>query len=478
MNRFPLMNGKSLRVAGRDPAVPFRIILGDGRELVVHRLLRVLPGKRIVGEADLNGRRVLAKLFVAEASRRHWQKEREGIEALAAAGIATPELLEAAVLAEGGHVLLTAYLDPAESLADARVNVSQDLAGDAGAVALLTPALNLLAQMHRAGLVQDDLHLGNFLRSEGRLFVIDGDAVRAVSPGKALDAEQRLGNLAILLAQLPPAWDSHQAELLAAYAGSDADCRLPPDLLQQATRRVREWRLKDFLGKTVRDCTLFSVHHTMARFTASVRQAEAMLAPLLADPDKALADGTLLKEGNTCTVGRASSGAGECVIKRYNLKSAGHALTRFWRPSRAWHSWREAHRLCFFGIPTPAPLALVEERLGPFRRRAWLVSAFCTGSNLQAHLHADREPPAVEAKAITALFENLYQLKISHGDLKATNLLWHEGRIYMIDLDAMVQHRTAKTHARAWRRDRSRLLRNWPESSVLHGWLNTHLPPA
>lgn len=477
MSLAPLINGKTLRGAGREPAVPFRIALGDGRELIFRRLLRVLPGKRIVGDADLNGRRVLAKLFVAEASHRHWLKERAGIEALGVAGIATPELIGAEILAEGGHALLTAYLDPAESLADVWASVSADPEGDGQAIALLAPALNLLAQMHRAGLVQDDLHLGNFLRSEGRLFVIDGDAVRAISPSKALDTEQRLGNLAILLAQLPPAWDSHQAELLAAYAGGDVDCRLPPDHLQQAVGRVRDWRLKDFLGKTVRDCTLFSVSRTMTRFAACVRQTAAVLAPLLADPDKALASGTLLKEGNTCTVGVASSGAGECVIKRYNLKSAGHALSRFWRPSRAWHSWREAHRLCFFGIPTPAPLALVEERLGPFRRRAWLISAFCAGSSLQAHLHADREPPAAEAKAIAALFETLCQLKISHGDLKATNLLWHEGRIFMIDLDAMVQHRTAEAHARAWRRDRARLLRNWPESSVLHGWLNAHLPP-
>lgn len=478
MNRPPLMNGKSLRDAGRDPAVPFCINLGDGRELVVRRLLRVLPGKRIVGEAELNGRRVLAKLFVAEASRRHWQKECAGIEALAAAGIATPELLEAAVLAEGGHALLTAYLDPAESLADAWANVSRDLAGNAGAIAVLAPALNVLGQMHRAGLVQDDLHLGNFLRSEGCLFVIDGDAVRAVSPGKALDAEQRAGNLAILLAQLSPAWDRHQAELLAAYAGSEVDCRLPIEHLQREVWRVRDWRLKDYLGKTVRDCTLFSVNRTMTRFTACARQTAAILAPLLADPDKALAGGTVLKKGNTCTVAHASSAIGECVIKRYNLKSASHALARFWRPSRAWHSWREAHRLCFFGIATPAPLALVEERLGPFRRRAWLVSAFCAGSNLQEHLHADSEPPAAEAKAISTLFETLCQLKISHGDLKATNLLWHEGRIFLIDLDATVQHRTAEAHARAWRRDRARLLRNWPASSALHGWLDAHLPLA
>jgi hypothetical protein len=54
----------SLQAAGRGPALPFRVALADGRQLSMQRLLRVLPGKRLVGEAELEGSRVLAKLFV------------------------------------------------------------------------------------------------------------------------------------------------------------------------------------------------------------------------------------------------------------------------------------------------------------------------------------------------------------------------------------------------------------------------------
>ena len=82
------------------------------------------------------------------------------------------------------------------------------------------------------------------------------------------------------------------------------------------------------------------------------------------------------------------------------------------------------------------------------------------------------------ARALIALFETLHVLRISHGDLKATNLLWHGGRVFVIDLDALVQHRSGLAHARAWRRDRERLLRNWPAASVLHRWLHANLPPA
>jgi tRNA A-37 threonylcarbamoyl transferase component Bud32 len=177
-------------------------------------------------------------------------------------------------------------------------------------------------------------------------------------------------------------------------------------------------------------------------------------------------------------VARVALGEAEAVIKRYNLKSVGHALSRLWRPSRAWHSWREAHRLQLFGIATPLPLALIEERLGPLRRRAWLVTDHCPGESLDKHLSAEREPPAAEAAAIVSLFATLHRLRISHGDLKATNLLWHAGEIWLIDLDACTQHRSETAYRQAWGRDRARLLRNWPEASVLGRWLPANLPPA
>jgi len=93
-------------------------------------------------------------------------------------------------------------------------------------------------------------------------------------------------------------------------------------------------------------------------------------------------------------------------------------------------------------------------------------------------LSPDREPDVEMASAILSLFETLYQQRISHGDLKATNLLWHEGQLVVIDLDAMTQHTSSKTFARAWRRERARLLRNWPTTSIMHRWLDENLIPA
>ena len=471
---------RALRDTGRVPPLPFTVVLADGRPLTMRRVLRLLPGKRIVGEAEFGGRTVLAKLFIANGSARHMRREHDGLAALVAADIPTPGLIHAGPLADDGQALLTDYLAGAESLAERWARYALRPAGDADALAALAPAFAMLGRLHARGLAQHDLHLGNFLSHRGDLFVIDGDAVTATHAGRPLAAAEATTNLALLAAQLPPAWDAQLPALMAAYRSGHPSFDPDPARLSAEIARLRGARLKDYLGKALRDCTLFRVRKDLRRFTAVVRADADVLAPLVADPDRCLAGGTLLKDGGTCTVARVDLGGRALVVKRYNLKHARHALSRAWRPSRAWHSWIEGHRLRFLGIPTPAPLALIEARVGPLRGRAWLVTEHCPGRNLLDHLapHVDAGPPAPEAAALRHLFAALHRERISHGDMKATNLLWHDGAVVVIDLDAVMQHHRAASHAKAWRRDRARLLRNWPAESGLHRWLDENLPPA
>ena len=57
--------------------------------------------------------------------------------------------------------------------------------------------------------------------------------------------------------------------------------------------------------------------------------------------------------------------------------------------------------------------------------------------------------------------------KISHGDLKATNLLWVDNQLYFIDLDAARQHKTIASWQRANKRDKKRFLKNWRDTPEL-----------
>ena len=466
----PMVTASELRDARRQPPASFRIHTEGGEELALSRLLRVLPGKRLVGEGRRGGERVLVKLFVARESRRHWERERSGIAALMGAGIPTPPLLAAGSLESGGHYLLTPYLDEATTLAGARDDGER-------ADPMLLAAIRLVGRMHGRGLVQTDLHLGNFLRRGDELYMIDGDGIVNCLVGQDIDERAIRRNLALFLAQLPVSLEDRHAELIAAYREANPDACFDDADLEADKVLIRDRRLDIILKKCVRDCTLFRIDRRVDRFTAVARSETDWLAPILADPDAWMGRGAPLKAGNTSTVVRVELEGRAVVIKRYNIKGAGHAVSRFWRPSRAWHSWREGHRLAALGIPTPTPLALIESRLGPLRGKAWLITEYCDGASLaERYSDPDTTPPAAELDAIGALLRQLVAARISHGDLKATNLLWCNDKPQLIDLDAMRQHAGDAAFRRAWERDSARFLRNWPQGSALRLALEAVMP--
>ncbi|WP_415037044.1 lipopolysaccharide kinase InaA family protein [Azonexus sp.] len=463
-----------LRTAGRTPRLPLCVEFSAGGTLLLEKQLRLVPGKRLVAQGRWNDQTVLVKLFFAGAHQRHGERERAGVVALQAAGVATPALLTAGAVQGGAYAVVSEFLPQAQTLAAlADDDTTQKMAA-------LSAIMPLLARMHAAGLAQADLHLGNFLQAQGQIYAIDGDAI-IQHGGQALPRAQILTNLAVLFAGLTPDWDAQHAALLALYRAAPAAASLHLDEafaadLPAAVHKTRARRLEKFLEKTGRDCTQFAVGRGERQAWAAVRPRLAEFAPFFADPDRFVDAAHCFKTGGTCTV-VASEIAGQTrLIKRYNLKNWRHALSRAWRPSRAWHSWRAAHLLDFYGIATPSPLAVLEERRGPLRGRAFLVTELCPGKNLLDTLNPAEIPPPQLATALLKTFTALYALRISHGDCKGTNLFWHAGKIYLIDLDALTQHRSTWRFKRAWRRDRARFLRNWPADSPLVRWLDAQLP--
>lgn len=468
----------ALAAGGRAPLLPALLPTPAG-EISLQDWLRVLPGKRLVAAGELNGKAVVVKLFVSRAANRHAQRELDGLLALKDAGIPTPAIVAHGELGADGRFICTDYLHGSISLQQRWDAFDQPPAGSAAAVEVLGQALGRIAAMHRAGLVQTDLHLGNFLLQGQQLYVIDGDAIERVSPGQPLAARQAEDNLAIFFAQLDRSWDQYVELLLIHYLQVNAERPLNPDRLIERIRRVRAQRLADWLRKAVRDCSLYEVKRNWWQFSAAVRARAAELRPLLDAPDSPFAAQTpQLKDGASSSVTLAQLGASSVVVKRYNIKGLGHWLSRFWRPSRAWHSWLAAQRLQFLRIPTPAPLAMIESRFGPLRRRAWLICEYCPGQSLAALFGASGQvlPTPEQGKALLSLLTQLAEAHISHGDFKATNLLWHAGQVWLIDLDSMQVHAGEASWHAAWLVDRDRLVRNWPHGSPLGQWLEANLP--
>jgi len=462
---------------GRHPALPLPLDLPQGTSLTIESWLRVLPGQRYVGRARWNGKPVLAKLLVGDKAARHYQREHEGAMLLEDHGLPTPALLKHGASEEGGW-LLFAWLDEASSLWDDWRAIERQPMLSEVQQQVLGRALGLIAGMHAQGIWQDDLHLDNLLRAGGELYVVDGGGVKAEVSGSPLSRQRVLENLGVFFAQLPAEVEPFIEELLVHYILANSEHALPLEALLKEIGKVRHWRLNDYLKKVARDCSLFSARVGPFGATVVRREEEEGLRVVLADPDTFIAQGRLFKTGGAATVARVEHDGRLLLVKRYNIKSPLHWIKRFWRPSRAWHSWVEGNRLDFLGIATPRLLAVIERRWLWLRGPAWLVTELLSGEDVVERFqpYLDSSPPEEELLALDRLFAALIRERISHGDLKGHNMFWEQGCWALIDLDAVQQHGSDARFARAYAKDRARFLRNWPTDSALHRLLEERLP--
>ena len=412
---------------GRDVEAPFSIAL-DGEPCRIDRIFRLLPGRRLTALGHWQGRDLVVKLFMGSSALRYCARERRGVERLLASGAPTPKLLGEAVAAGGGRALLFAHLHHAQPLA----------AGDAEEAMM---AVRLLARLHGQGLAHRDPHLGNFVRSGDQLFIVDGDAVgRLWRRGEAAE----LRALAEFLAQHPPSSDPWLEKLLASYA----DCRAwttDPRRLPKMMRLVaaaRRRRVRRYLVKTERDCTEFQVSANWRR-RCLVKRAwggdAAAFEAFVRNPEDGLAGAEVIKDGNSATVFRLKLAGTPVIIKRYNIKSLGHRLRR-WFKRRALTAWRNGHRLELLMIPSATPLALIERRWGPFTGRCYLILEDKGRLDLATEVAAQGWLPG-RLDQVAALFAQLQAAELGHGDTKASNFLVHDGQVHLIDLDALSPRR-------------------------------------
>jgi tRNA A-37 threonylcarbamoyl transferase component Bud32 len=463
-----ILSGEELRRAGRDLPASFRIELGGGEGLDIEKILRLLPGKRLTAQARFQEQTVLAKVFFARSGfRRQIAREKRGLDLLRGAGVPAPLLLKSCSLPAVG-VLLIQYLSSAENLRERWRSVCCAEAGSRAQIRVLEPLFALVGRMHRAGLCQKDLHLGNFLWHEGELKVIDGGGI-----ARCRWPWQRSSNLGLLLAQLPEYPATFLLPLVAAYRQGGGNIKMTAERLLRLVRKQRDKQLHAYLAKTLRDSTEFCVAKNSRYFSSMVRASASWLGEIVNDPDKLMARGTPLKLGGGTTVVRLEINGHAVVVKRYNRGGFWRHLKRCWRMSRARKAWLNGYHLRALGIDTPRPLAFIEERRGLLCDRSWLVTEYVDGGNILELMarHEEDQPPAAVGNALKRLFASLRRERITHGDMKGTNLIWQDSKIWLIDLDGMKVHRKTFAWERAWLKNRTRLLRNWDKKSWEIPWL-------
>ncbi len=444
------------------------ISLADGSQLQQLTAYRVLPARRWVFSADWQGQKVFAKVFLGQQADKYAARDAQGARWMLQAGLKTPDLLWQGLTAAGdAQVLVFAAVERAES-ADA----CYGKASEAERLVLLKRLVATLASQHAAGLMQTDLHLKNFLLADGMVWSIDGDGIKA----KLLSVRQAHKQLAELLSKIS-VLDQHafSETLLQTYLlARQWPQTLSSDVLLTWAKRFKTAEVNAYVQQKIfRNCSDIEWLQT-SRAAQAVSRAGGLHATDMPALEVAMHVGQSLKLGNTCTVMHTQLQDRQVVIKRYNIKNGWHAFSRAWRPSRAAASWSNAHRLQYHDIVTPQPLLMLETRCWGMRGSAYFVTAFSPWPDALVFFKqtTDKRLRAEAVKQLSLLCYQFYLLRLSHGDMKATNLqITDHGQVVVMDLDSMRQHHCAKTALRAHVKDLRRLLQNWKDDTSLYNAL-------
>lgn len=444
----------------REIGLPFTLSLETGGDLRCVAVLRCLPGRRLVCKAYLGDEPVLMKLFLDAQMEQEAAADSRGVEALMAAGIRTPALLARdRVAGQGYPLLLFEYLPGTSSFRE-----GWELAGPSQQSLLIADLLRMVARQHQAGLRQRDFHLRNFLLDpEGDLYAIDGGdyLVKEAQVNKPA----ALKNLGVLFGHLPRKVLSNDPELLEHYLQLrqwPSTQGLMKEVLTGANS-FRRRRARIISRKAFRNCSEFrvwrkgSLHINQRRdldSQALIDWIEASRLDLVPEKD------VMLKPGNSQTVWQTRLGDMDVVVKRYNIKNWRHALRRAFSRSRASRSWENAHALRAYHIHTPEPLAMIEQRAGPLRRKTWFITRVADGTGANEFFRGRELPESSSdmrrlADLVLAFGEN----ELVHGDMKATNFILSARAVQVIDLDSMRQGAGSVAIAE----DRRRFLANWQE---------------
>jgi heptose I phosphotransferase len=198
---------------------------------------------------------------------------------------------------------------------------------------------------------------------------------------------------------------------------------------------------------------------------------------LMENPDKAFSkEAHYLKKGDSTSVVLINLDGHRFVIKRYNILNLFHAVRRQFKKSRAKRSWESAHQLIALGIPTAKPIAMIEKRFGFLLGKAYYITEFVEGVSAKNYFASNKDE--FTARKIVKYIRLLRDAKISHGDMKATNIIINNDKPYFVDLDATKKHASTNAFKRAFSQDIKRFMKNWHEDSFLYQMFSRFLHKA
>jgi tRNA A-37 threonylcarbamoyl transferase component Bud32 len=369
---------------------------------------------------------------------------------LAESGIAVPRVLAYGLEKKNGFIRRDLLLTREESGAKSMVEVVRGLYPAMSIrekFLLVEEFADFIRILHDNGVSHADLHIGNILwvpeRERGRRFVLL-DTDRVVVKNRPLSRNQRAVNLALLLSNL---WTlvgrSQRFRFLRDYGvvldqkGRRFVADLEAKTLKHSERICRK-KAQASLGNNRR----FG-KEVRSGFTVFFRKRagiEKLLDGLLADPDRLLESGEILKAGNTVRAARIELDGRYYFLKRFNCKGWGYRLKNAFRRSRAVRSWLVSWGFLLRSLPVPQPIICLEERRLRLLGRSYILFEYVDRAETLTGVWprlGDAERRGLLIR-LAMLFGRMHLFGAVHGDLKWNNILVRDQDcrdLFLTDLD-------------------------------------------
>ncbi len=181
--------------------------------------------------------------------------------------------------------------------------------------------------------------------------------------------------------------------------------------------------------------------------------------PIANDIDSLMESGRILKDGGACKVALVEAAGRKMVVKRYNWRGWLKGLRYQVKGSRARRVWFYGHLLPAIGIPTPQPFAWLERSEKGIVRKSYIINEYIEAPTLFDFLCDSTKPHEERADVLEDLhgmFKTMHRHRLTHGDMKRSNILVADGRILLIDLDATTLHRSRLVYEIKRKRDLAR----------------------
>jgi tRNA A-37 threonylcarbamoyl transferase component Bud32 len=426
--------------------LPFKLLISSGtrkESVTCTAVLRVVPGRRYVYDALWNDMAVIVKVFSGKFNaKRRLKREWQGLTLLATCRLNAPEPLFYGKTKQDDYAMVMVKI--VDSLTALEVFQKADNPQDKLNVMLQIG--RELARQHSEGVLQTDPHLGNFLLKDGKVFATD--SARIVFSSGEISKGKSLSQLAKLACWFSDDDINSIEKLCDEYAGvrgwhigKSGKLFIQRQMVIHRERAVRK-KLKKLL-RTGKKARRIKTADYVAVFGKSFYET---IDPLdfMKKIDEIMANGHILKDGDTCFVSRVTFNKKDIVIKRYNYKGFIHSVRNTIKKSRAWRNWLHANRLRMLNINTPAPFAYIERRKGMLVINSYFITEYVHGQNYHFFLKDNSITQQQHAKVdgqIAELFKRLEMYRIIHGDLKHSNILIAKDGPVLIDLDAMHVHK-------------------------------------